>query len=520
MNRLRIFMATGAALIAMLAFPLLVSAQAVNLTDEQALFDAGKVNAFAQENLGTFTTATLKNGIPVVIKRSTTNRILTLKAVLTGHVSHTPLEKAGLEAVMLTMLTRGSAHYTYQDVQRLSFETSGDIVPRYGSYDITSIDLVTIDTYFDRLFPMYADALLHPTWNAEEFPRVISDFKLQKQQSETDPFSAAVLTLDDRFFKGHPYAASWQGVGDSLDHLTLDDLRAYYAQAMTAGRLFLVAVGDFDPAALLSKLDATFGELPSAAPGRPAVPARPAVPSFKGRVQPDLLVVPFERSQGLAYVRGEFAMPDPGSPDYAPSLLAFDLLNDILFEILRTRNGAAYSVDASVDGGAASFGDITVYRTTVPGKVKRMVDESIAVLTSGRSLSGKVNASAAGKGGIGSAAEAQQSAFVPVADALPFYKLKFITEFYSGQQTNRQIASQIAGSLYYHGDYRHYLLLIDRINAITADDVVRVARAWLTGNPTLWIALGDPALLKDVKKEDFVTTAGAPAAAPVAAPAQ
>jgi zinc protease len=491
---------TLGALLAGLLLALPVGAQ--DLTREQAQFDSPSINAFAKENVGSFSTATLSNGIPVIIKRSSSNRILTLKTVLTGHVSYTPLEKAGLESVMLTMLTRGSERYTYEDVQRLTFETSSEIVPRYGDYDLSSIDLVTIDSYFQRLFPVYADALLHPAWNADEFPRVISDFKIQKQQAETDPFSAAVENLDRRFFQGHPYAASPGGADDSLDHISLDDLKAYYGKAMDAGRMFLVAVGNFDPAVLVPMLNATFGTLP-----RTAV-SRPPVPSFQGAVKPDLMVVPFPRSNGLAYVRGEFAMPGPDSPDYAASLVAFDILNDILFEVVRTRNGAAYGAEANVDGGSASYGDITIYRTTVPGKVKAMVDEAIGVLASGKSLSGTVNVSAAGKGGLGSAAEAEKSAFVPVSDALPFYKLKFITQFYSGQETNHQIASQIAGSLFYHGDYRHYLLLIDRINAITAEDVVRVARSWLVGNPTLWIALGDPALLKDVNKEDFLGTIG------------
>jgi len=474
--------------------------EAQDLTREQPQFDSPSINAFAKENLGSFSTATLANGIPVIIKRSTSNRIFSLKTVLTGHVSYTPLEKAGLESVMLTMLTRGSERYTYSDVQRITFETSSEIVPRYGDLDVSSIDLVTIDSYFQQLFPVYADAVLHPAWNAEEFPRVISDFKVQKQQAETDPFSAAVQDLDQRFFQGHPYAADPSGVGDSLDHISLDDLKAYYPQAMTAGRIFLVAVGNFDPAVLVPMLDSTFGALPR------STMTRPPVPSLQGAVKPDLMVMPFPRSNGLAYVRGQFAMPGPESPDYAASLVTFDILNDILFEIVRTRNGAAYGAEANVDGGSASYGDITIYRTTVPGKVKALVDQAIGVLASGKSLSGTVNVSAAGKGGLGTAAEAAQSAFVPVADALPFYKLKFITQFYSGQQTNRQIASQIAGSLFYHGDYRHYLLLIDRINAITADDVVRVAKTWLVGNPTTWIALGDPQLLKDVHKEDFLGT--------------
>jgi zinc protease len=492
----------GIALAAALVLPFRAPAQAVELSREQALFDSGAINEFAKENLESFSTATLKNGIPVVIKRSTSNRILTLKAVITGHVSYTPLEKAGLEAVMLTMLTRGSTRYTYADIQRMTFETSSDFVPRYGSYDLTSMDLVTIDSYFPRLFPMYADALLHPSWNMEEFPRVVSDFKLQKQQGESDPFSSAAQRLDQKFFSGHPYAASWEGVGDSLDRITLDDLRSYYARAVTAGRLFLIAVGNFDPKTLVPLLDDSFGSLPRAAS------ARPPVPSLLGSVTPDLLVVPFPRSEGLAYVKGQFAMPAPDSPDYAASLVAFDLLDDILFEILRTRNGACYSVEANVDGATAGFGDITVFRTTVPGKVKPLVDEAIGVLASGQSMSGNVTVSAAGKSGLGSAAAAQAAAFVPIAQALPFYKLKFLTQFYSGQQTNRLIASQIAGSVFYHGDYRHYLLLMDRINAVTGEDVVRVAAKYLVDNPMLWIVLGDPALLKGVTRDDFLKQSG------------
>ena len=263
-----------------------------------------------------------------------------------------------------------------------------------------------------------------------------------------------------------------------------------------------MAVGDFDPKVLVPLLESSFGTLPRAAA------ARPTVPSFAGTVTPDLLVAPFPRSEGLAYVKGQFAMPSPDSPDYAASLVAFDLLDDILFEILRTRNGACYSVEANLDGATASWGDITVFRTTVPGKVKPLVDEAIGVLASGRSMSGNVTVSAAGKSGLGSAAAAQAAAFVPVAQALPFYKLKFLTQFYSGQETNRLIASQIAGSVFYHGDYRHYLLLPERIGRVTAEDVAAAAKKYLVDNPMLWIVLGDPALLKDVKRSDFLGHAG------------
>ncbi len=127
------------------------------------------------------------------------------------------------------------------------------------------------------------------------------------------------------------------------------------------------------------------------------------------------------------------------------------------------------------------------------------------MLLDGKCLSGKVSASAEGKSGIGKETEVkeQTGVFVPIAEALPFYKLQFITRFYSGQQTNISVASQIASSIVYQGDYRDYLLMLDRIAAVSADDVLRAARATLKDNPTLWIALGDTHVLKDVNRADF-----------------
>jgi zinc protease len=491
--------ALAAALLALAAALQPAAAAPVELTRRQDIFDAGGLDRFAAQNLPSFTIAALDNGIPVVIKRSTTNRILTVKTVLLGHVSLTPLEKAGLESVTLKMLTRGSARYPYSELQRILFEKSSSIGPSSTSFDASSFDLVTIDSSFDELFAVYADALLHPAWNAEEFPRVMNDFKVAKQQAENDPWQRTVRTLHEEFFAGHPYAASWDGAGGSLESITLQDVRSYYEKTFVSGRMVLVAVGDFEPARLLRTLNASFGRLER------KEFTRPAVPSFEGKVTPDLVIEPYAEAEGTAYVRGDFALPSPDSPDYPAVLVAFNLLDDLLFEIVRTRHGACYSVWSTVHGFTAGYGDITVYQTSVPGKVKQYVDEAIAVLLDGRCLAGKVSASAEGKSGIGREADVKEQAgvFVPIAEALPFYKLQSVTRFYAGQQTNISVASQIASSIVYQGDCRDYLLMMDRISRVSAAEVQAAARRYLEDAAVLWIALGDTKVLKDVKREDF-----------------
>jgi zinc protease len=443
----------------------------------------------------------LDNGIPVIIKKNEANRTLTIKTILLGHVSLTPKEKAGLEAVTLTMLVRGSQKYSYENVKRILFEKSSTISPFFQSFDMTSFDLITIDKYFDELFPIYADAFLHPRWNHEEFPRVMNDFKMSKQEAENDAYSRTVIKLHEKLFEGHPYAASWEGVGNSLESITLNDVTKYYESTFSSGRIFIVAVGNFDTKTLLAKLNSSFGMLPK------KKFTLPDVPLFSGKIKSNLLLESFEESKDLAYVRGDYALPPQGNTDYPALMVTFNLLNDILFEIIRTQNGACYSVWAGTHGFKANYGNITVYKTAVPGKVKHYIDDSIAVLLRGQCLAGKVSASSEGKGGIGKDVpiSEQRDTFVPIAEALPFYKIQSITHYYSGQQTNSSIAAQIASSVVYRNDFRDYLLLSDRINAVTPEDIIRVTKKYLTNNPTFWIVLGSSGILRDVRRDDYLT---------------
>lgn len=476
------------------------TSQNLSLLNDQERIDKGQINQYAKANLPSCSVSYLDNGIPVIIKKNEANRIVTIKTILLGHVSLTPKEKAGLEAVTLTMLTRGSQKYSYEDVKRVLFEKSSTIAPAFYSFDMTSFNLITIDKHFDELFPVYADAFLHPRWNHDEFEHVMNDFKLHKQEVEYDPYSRMVIKLHEKLFAGHPYAASWEGVGNSLEIITLEDVRKYFESTFSSRRIFIVAVGNFDTGNLITKINASFGTLP-----RKYV-TFPNVPAFSGKVKSNLILEAFEESRDLAYVRGDYALPPQDNEDYPALMVTFDLLNDLLFEIIRTQNGACYSVWAGTPGFKANYGNITVYKTAVPGKVKRYIDDSIAVLLRGQCLAGKVSASAEGKGGIGKdvPVSEQKDTFVPIAEALPFYKIQSITHYYSGQQTNISIAAQIASSAVYRSDFRDYLLLIDRINAVTPEDIIRVTKKYLTNNPTIWIVLGSSGMLRDVKRDDYL----------------
>lgn len=444
-------------------------------------FEDPNLGSYAQENLDSFSTTVLTNGIPVIIKKNPANRVFSVKTVFMGHTMFTPVEKAGLEAITLEMLIRGSTSYSYEDVLKLLYETSSGIYAQTGSYDTTSFDLNTLDQYFERLFPVYIDLLLNPRWDEKEFGQVVSDFNIVLSRSMADPYAEAVRRLHADMFEGHPYAAEPGGTEASLKAITRDEVMNYYTRLLSPERMFIVAVGNFDETALIEKLEKTVGALPVTGLTVPEVPPYNA--------KRGVLITPFAASEGVAHVRADFPLPKAGSKEFRTVSLAFSMLDDVLFEIVRAREGACYSVWSRAYGYKSPFGSLVVYKTGVPQKVKSYVEESIQVLLDGKCL----------------AADSSETgtAFIDIDKALDYYKAKYINAYFLSQQTNASIASQIASSVIAYGDYRAYLLLPDDVASISKADILSVMERYLKNPPASWVVLGGEDVIAGMDSADF-----------------
>jgi len=461
---------------------------------------------FIEQNKQSISRYTLKNGIPLVVKKNHNNRVYSLLIGIKGNVMYTPPGKAGIEGITLQLLAKGSQKYDYQTLQDILFKKSSSISAFYNSFDYTAFSLATLDKYFDELFPIYMDCFLHPAWDKKQFGFVLHGMKIQLQQELNDPYSRLVMKLHDHFFAGHPYAQYFGGTEKSLDNISLDDVKDYYAKYLTPDRMYVVAVGDFDADSLYQRLNATLGELSAPA----ARPAALQVPPFKKIAKPELFLEPFAASQGLAYVRADFPAPDINSPDYPAMALASAMLNDMLFEIVRIQHGAAYGMWAHEFGFKQNYASIVIFKTTVPQDVKKYIDEAVNTMARGRCVGAKVSVSAAGKGGIGlkQNPELAHGNFVPIADAIEFYKSQFITAYYGTQETNASIASQILSSLIYTGDPADYLYFVNKINNVSAEDVVRVIKKYFAGEPKMWMILSSDDLLQKINKQDYLEGTG------------
>lgn len=442
-----------------------------------------------------FVTSTLSNGIPVYLKSNPNNQVLALQLSLRGGSALRSADTAGWEDLALSVLSRGSQRYSYDQLQDLEWRSSATLGGGASGFDAAGFTMVGLPSSFDTLFDAWSDALVHPRWDPEEFDAVLQQAKISLQRRQQDPYGRAVTELHKVSLAGHPYAADFNPTAASLKDLTLDKLKAWWEEHFVTGRLAVVAVGNFDPAVLQTKLQATLGTLP----------ARPfsAAPVPRWSAAGQVVIVPFADAGDVGYVRADFAAPPASDPDSDALRLGFSVLDDILFDVVRTKYGASYGAYCQFSGFLAPYGALVVQKTDQPGKIKAYLDEAIDLLASGKALASQASVSAAGKSGLGAAAEPRQAAYVPLEQVLAFYKAKAINGFYESQQTNGAIAAQMAGALLYRGDVKAYLDYAERVNRVTAADLIRVITTYVKNSPKAWVVLAAPALLEGVTAAQF-----------------
>ncbi len=435
---------------------------------------------FAQKNLKTFHEFTLANGIRVVVKISTQSRIQAIVCVLKGGKALVSPEKAGLDTIVLQLMAMESKNYPDVKRRALLKKTSATIKASDG-LDLSMFSLKTIDTYFDETFDLYADLFMNPTFPQEFFDEVSTNLKNNYRSSLTDGYARVSLAVNRDFFSGHPYS-SYLFTPETIDRITRDDVRQFYQENFGAERMTLFAVGNFDLAALHARLEATFGTI------KQGTPAAVQVPAFTLVENAPLILDPHNAlKEGVSYVRANFQVVPIDHEDYWALLLATEIVSDILNDLVRTKNSMVYSIWTLLYGKKSNYGNISAYRTNNPVKVIDLITESINIAAAGKCLSPYTGTE-------------DSEEYIPIKDALDFYKASFATDFYSGLQTNAFIAKKMAGSYILTGDYTEYLRAMDRIKKVSAQDVQRAARTYIKPPPKQWAVTAHPDIIEEIKK--------------------
>ena len=260
------------------------------------------------------------------------------------------------------------------------------------------------------------------------------------------------LYIPQTNFTVHPYGRPGIGSIEDLDAATIEDVRAFHATYYRPDNAVLVVCGNFEPAQLDQWIDRHFAAI--AKPKRPIPRVTVKEPP---RTAPREYTV-YEPNTPLPAVTVSYPSPDALNPDQA-ALMVLDAIlsrgeSSRLYQSMVYTQQVATEVltshEATRDAGAYSL---------------------LAVLSEGKS---------ADEGLQSLLAEVARVRDAPVTEAeLDEAKNEIVSETLRGRETALGRASELANSLIRYRDGRYADTLLDRIQAVTAKDIQRVAKAVL-----------------------------------------
>jgi zinc protease len=404
-------------------------------------------------------------GIEAYLIREPSIPFLSLALHFRGGSAVDPAGKEGLAYMMSGLLDEGAGELDSQAFRteledraiRLSFDAGRDAFTG---------QLKTLTGERERAFELLRLALSEARFDAEPVERIRHQIQADLRRRAEDPDYVVSRTWFETAFPDHPYGRPVQGTAESLANITTDDLRQFVHNRLARDNLVVGVAGDVTAAELRPLLDLAFGDLPATSAPVELAQAKPAALGETVVVRKD---VPQSR---VLFGQEGLARHDP---DFYAGYVANHILGgggfgSRLTEEVREKRGLAYSVYSylyPMDHAPLWLGGLGTGNAAVNESI-RIVRDEIA-----RMAAGDVDAEA-------------------LADAKTYLTGSFPLRLTS----NDQIASMLVSMQVDDLGIDYLERRNDYIEAVTLDDVRRVARRLYQPEQLLTVVVGDPAGLQ------------------------
>ena len=265
--------------------------------------------------------------------------MMTMSFTFRGGSSLDPRGKEGLAEMITGLLDEGAG-----DLLSKEFQTAMDEIAAGLSFDVGKDRfrglLRTLTKHRGEAARLLTLALNSPRFDADPVERIRGQLLSGLRQDAENPRRIAGQSWFKAVFPDHPYGRPQSGTPESLKAITADDLRRFTKTHFTRDRLIVGVVGDIAPAALGAMLDQVFGGLPKTSG---LMPVPDAKPTGAGRV----IVVEKAIPQSVVLF-GQVGIKRD-DPDYYAAYLMNHILggggfSSRLTEEVREKRGLAYSI--------------------------------------------------------------------------------------------------------------------------------------------------------------------------------
>jgi predicted Zn-dependent peptidase len=299
--------------------------------------------------------ATLPNGLTVILSQRTGLPVVAADLVVKTGGSANPPDKPGLAAFTAAMLDEGTTSRTApqiaDDVAQLGASLSAT-----SSMDASFVQAASLTKNFQQTLDLMADVALHPVFPAEEVDRQRASRLGQLTQIKEDPSQLVSVVMSAALYGDHhPYGYPNIGTEASLNTISRDDMAAFWKQTFVPNNAALVVAGDIDPAQTLAWIKSYFGPIPSA-----SVPPQPDI--SEPRQEQEKRVNHDDPLATRPAIAVGYHAPPRGTPEWYAMGLIDQLLvqghDSRLYQSIVQKQGLAGSVDGGINVDLGNMFDV------------------------------------------------------------------------------------------------------------------------------------------------------------------
>ena len=408
---------------------------------------------------------TLRNGLKVVVVEKTGLPMIEARlSMRAGRASEEEGEN-GLSKAAASLMLKGTSDQdgaaTLRALKKIGYSLSID-----SGKDSMSLSASGLSRTSTEFFAQLGKILSQASYPAEELALWKQRTAQNLKDLYVDPEFMTGEQLKKELFEGHPYGKPYID-GESLSLISRERLLAFHRRVIAPQGATLVVVGDIDPQEAQKTLEASL----AAWAGKSAEPEIPVLPAPKPS---RLVIVNRENSKQANLTVAQTLDLSPRDPDY----IAFKVMNHILggtstsrlFLNLRVAHGYTYG----------AYAQIELLKQGILWEVQAETRNEVAA-PSFYEIMKEVNG--------------MRDELVPET-TLSAMKRNLAGLFAIQLSAMNRIAGKISAQeelgLDPAEDMRNYL---SRLDAVTAEDVQRVARKYLDPKKMIAVAVGDEKFL-------------------------
>jgi zinc protease len=405
----------------------------------------------------------LANGLKVVVTPMPGRELVAASLALRSGAVDEPGANAGATVLAARGLTEGTE---VRDAIALTeaAERLGASLHAESGWDATSAGLDVPESRLGPALELLAEIVRRPSFPESEIERLRDERLTDILQAKADPRRRAdEAYVSSIYAKSSPYHRPAGGTQETVAGLTRTELGAVYARSAVPGRAALIVAGDVAAAEVVGLAERLFGDWTGAsAAANPAIDDTPAL---------DRRLVRVVHRPGS--VQSEIRIGHPGLPRRHPDYHALSVMGAILGGLFNSRLNMNLREEKGYTYGASAGFDMR--RARGPFTARAAVNTEVTVPAIHEFL-----------------VELDRIREAPVTDA----ELRAARDFLVGVFPLRfETPGPVAGSL--AGLFVHDLPddELDRyrgaIEAVSADDVQRVARAHIRPEVAAIVLVGD-----------------------------